>query len=222
MGRALPSICRSFSRLSRLKNNQTEIVNARQGVYNAPMPEFNLSHHFLIAMPSMEDSYFAKSLTYICEHNDQGALGIIVNRPIQLTLGELFAQIQVPLNEHELEGWPVHFGGPVQTDRGFVLHDPVGQWQSTLPVSDKVGLTTSRDILQAVGEGHGPQHLLITLGYAGWGQGQLEHELSQNAWLTVAASERILFELSAEERLPAAMALLGVDYATLSEEAGHA
>jgi putative transcriptional regulator len=186
------------------------------------MSGLNLCHHFLIAMPAMEDSFFAKSLTYICEHNEQGALGIIVNRPIQLTLGELFTQIKVPLNESELEDRPVHFGGPVQTDRGFVLHDPVGQWQSTLPVSDKIGLTTSRDILQAVGEGHGPQRLLITLGYAGWGQGQLEHELTQNAWLTVPATEHVLFELSAEERLPAAMALLGIDYATLSEEAGHA
>lgn len=149
-------------------------------------------------------------------------MGIVVNRPISLTLSELFAQIKMPLNQPELEDLPVHFGGPVQTDRGFVLHEPGGQWQSTLRISDKVELTTSRDILQAVSEGKGPQHLLVTLGYAGWSQGQLERELADNAWLSVPADEHILFNLSAEERLPAAMRLLGIDFASLSEEAGHA
>lgn len=170
----------------------------------------------------MADSVFSRALVYICEHNDQGALGIIVNRPTNLTLGELFNQIQVPLTRSDLKKLPVHYGGPVQTDRGFVLHDPIGEWQSTLQVNDKVGLTTSKDILQAVGEDKGPHNLLVTLGYAGWTQGQLEHELAQNAWLSVPASEHILFDLSPEERLPAAMALLGVDYASLSEDAGHA
>lgn len=190
------------------------------------MSQLDLSNHFLIAMPAMADPFFAKSLTYVCEHNDQGALGIVVNRPINLTLGELFEQIQLPLNPEQLRAVPVHFGGPVQTDRGFVLHEPAGQWQSTLAIGGKIGLTTSKDILQAVGEGHGPQHLLVTLGYAGWSQGQLEEELSQNAWLTVRASdeasEKILFGTPAESRLQAAMDLLGVDYATLSEDAGHA
>jgi putative transcriptional regulator len=186
------------------------------------MSQLDLSNHFLIAMPAMTDPYFAKSLTYVCEHNDQGAMGIVVNRPISLTLSELFAQINMPLKPAELEDVLVHFGGPVQTDRGFVLHEPNGEWQSTLHISDKVGLTTSKDILQALGEGKGPRHLLITLGYAGWSQGQLEQELSQNAWLSVPADERIMFDLPAEERLPAAMALLGIDFATLSEEAGHA
>ena len=190
------------------------------------MQQLNLSNHFLIAMPAMADPFFAKSLTYICEHNEDGALGIVVNRPISLTLSELFAQIQLPLESVELRDMPVHFGGPVQTDRGFVLHEPTGQWQSTLAVSGNIALTTSKDILQAVAEGHGPEHLLVTLGYAGWSQGQLEEELSQNAWLSVQApgamSEKILFGMSPDERLPAAMALLGVDYATLSEDAGHA
>ena len=186
------------------------------------MSQLDFKHHFLIAMPAMVDSVFAKSLIYICEHNEQGALGIVVNRPTNLTLGELFAQIQAPLNNEELKKLPEHYGGPVQVDRGFVLHEPVGQWQSTLAINDKVGLTTSRDILQAVGLGKEPRNLLVTLGYAGWTQGQLEHELSQNAWLSVPASEHILFDLPAEERLPAAMALLGVDYASLSEDAGHA
>ena len=186
------------------------------------MSELNLSHHFLIAMPAMADPFFAKSLTYVCEHNDQGALGIVINRPISLTLQELFDQIELPLHAADLQNVPVHFGGPVQTDRGFVLHEPLGEWQSTLDVNGKVGLTTSKDILEAVGEGKGPENLLVTLGYAGWSQGQLEDELAQNAWLTVAASEHVLFELPAEERLPAALAMLGVDYATLSESAGHA
>jgi putative transcriptional regulator len=186
------------------------------------MSQIDLSHHFLIAMPAMTDPIFAKSLTYVCEHNEQGALGIVVNRPISLTLGELFAQIKLPLNPAELENLPVHFGGPVQTDRGFVLHEPAGEWQSTLRVSDKVAMTTSKDILEAVGLGNGPQNILVTLGYAGWSQGQLEYELSQNAWLSVPATEHILFDLPAEERLAAAMALLGVDYASLSADSGHA
>lgn len=186
------------------------------------MSQLDLSHHFLIAMPAMADSFFAKSLTYICEHNEQGALGVIVNRPISLTMGELFAQIKITLSPAELHNLPVHFGGPVQTDRGFVLHEPIGQWQSTLPINNKIGLTTSKDILQAVGDGRGPHNMLVTLGYAGWAQGQLEHELAQNSWLSVPASEHIMFELPAEERLAAAMALLGVDYASLSEDAGHA
>ena len=186
------------------------------------MSELDLSHHFLIAMPAMTDPFFAKSLAYICEHNEQGAMGIVVNRPISLTLSELFAQINMPLNQNELEDMLVHFGGPVQTDRGFVLHEPNGEWQSTLRINDKVGLTTSKDILQAVGEGQGPRNLLVTLGYAGWSEGQLEQEMSQNAWLSVPADERIMFDLPAEERLAAAMALLGIDYATLSDETGHA
>lgn len=186
------------------------------------MAQFDLSHHFLIAMPAMTDPIFAKSLTYVCEHTEQGALGIVVNRPISLTLGELFAQIKLPLEAGELEKLPVHFGGPVQTDRGFVLHQPEGEWQSTMMIRDRIAMTTSKDILEAVGLGKGPRNILVTLGYAGWAQGQLEHELSQNAWLSVPASEHILFDLAAEERLPAAMALLGVDYATLSSDSGHA
>jgi putative transcriptional regulator len=186
------------------------------------MSQFDLSHHFLIAMPAMTDPVFAKSLTYVCEHNEQGALGIVVNRPISLTLGELFAQVKLQLKPTELENLPVHFGGPVQTDRGFVLHQPIGEWQSTLAIKGQVGMTTSKDILEAVGLGNGPRNILVTLGYAGWAQGQLEYELSQNAWLSVPAAEHILFDLPAEERLPAAMALLGVDYATLSADSGHA
>ncbi len=202
--------------------DKAKFCSGCSSVYNGDMSQLDLSHHFLIAMPAMTDPFFAKSLTYVCEHNEQGAMGIVVNRPISLTLSELFAQINMPLNQNELEDMLVHFGGPVQTDRGFVLHEPSGEWQSTLRINDKVGLTTSKDILQAVGEGQGPRHLLVSLGYAGWTEGQLEQELSQNAWLSVPADERIMFDLPAEERLAAAMALLGINYATLSEEAGHA
>jgi len=186
------------------------------------MSSINLTQHFLIAMPNMADPYFSRSLTYICEHNDQGALGLVVNRPIDMTLQALFERLSLRMRDSELAGAPVYFGGPVQTDRGFVLHAPAGSWQATLRVGEAIGLTTSKDILEAVGRGEGPQRMLVTLGYAGWSPGQLEHEISQNAWLTVEASDAIIFETPAEERLPAAMELLGLDFATLQDEAGHA
>ena len=182
----------------------------------------DLTDHFLIAMPNMVDPYFSRTLTFICEHNDQGALGVVVNRPIDMTLAALFERLNLEAGARGLAETPVYFGGPVQTDRGFVLHMPLGSWSSTLAVHDRLGLTTSRDILEAVSHGAGPARMLLTLGYSGWAAGQLEHELKQNAWLTVAAQDRIIFDLAAEERLPAAMGLLGVSYATLSDEAGHA
>jgi putative transcriptional regulator len=188
------------------------------------MQSVNLTNHFLIAMPAMADPYFSKSLTFICEHNEQGALGVVVNRPTDMTLGSLFEQIEIPLSNDELARLPVYFGGPVQVDRGFVLHRPIGGWQSTLPVNGQVGLTTSKDILQALSHGEGPKlgNILVSLGYAGWAPGQLEEELKQNAWLTVEAAPSVIFEVDAEERLGAAMQLLGVDPASLSEDAGHA
>jgi putative transcriptional regulator len=182
----------------------------------------NLTDHFLIAMPNMADPHFAGTLTFICEHNEKGALGLVVNRPIEMTLQGLLEQISIPFGAEEFKSIPIHFGGPVQVDRGFVLHSPRGQWQSTLAVGQDVGLTTSKDILQAVARGEGPRQLLITLGYAGWAAGQLEQELGQNAWLTVQARPEVIFDLRAEERLPAAMSLLGIDFASLSEQAGHA
>jgi len=200
----------------------------RQARYNPnheshrAMQSINLTHHFLIAMPAMADSLFSKTLTYICEHNEQGALGVVVNRPIDLTVEGLFQQVGIPLDDADLGSLPVLFGGPVQLDRGFVLHQPLGQWQSTLPVQGGLGLTTSRDILEAVAAGSGPRQILITLGYAGWAPGQLEQEMADNAWLTVAAAPAILFDLPVEARLPAAMQLLGVDFVNLSDEAGHA
>jgi putative transcriptional regulator len=186
------------------------------------MSSIDLTHHFLIAMPNMADPYFSKTLTYICEHNDQGALGLVVNRPIDMTLHALFERLSLAMADGAHSEAPIYFGGPVQTDRGFVLHEPAGNWQSTLRVGEAIGLTTSKDILEAVGRGEGPKRMLVTLGYAGWSPGQIEQELSQNAWLTVAAKDAILFDIPAEERLPQAMQLLGVDYARLQDEAGHA
>lgn len=187
------------------------------------MSDFDLTHHFLIAMPTMQEGVFAGTLTYICEHNDNGALGIVVNRPTTLTMGEMFDQVKISLHEQpKLGASPVYFGGPVQTERGFVLHNTQKNWESTLRINDKLSLTTSKDILEAMALGQGPRNIIVTLGYAGWDQGQLEHEVTENIWLTVPASEHILFDLPPEERLAAAMALLGVDYATLSEDVGHA
>src|SRR5688572_9765005 len=186
------------------------------------MQQVNLTHHFLIAMPAMADPHFAKSLTLVCEHNDQGALGLVVNRPTEMNLQALLEQVSIDTPTETFKSVPVHFGGPVQIDRGFVLHTPVGDWQSTLAVGSEIGLTTSRDILEAAARGEGPSQMLVTLGYAGWGPGQLEHELAQNAWLTVEARDAIIFDVPSEERLPAAMELLGLDYARLQDAAGHA
>jgi putative transcriptional regulator len=186
----------------------------------------SLTNNFLIAMPAMADPNFARTLTYICEHNAGGALGIIINRPIDMNLAGLFERVNIPFAAEdaraELAALPVHFGGPVQTDRGFVLHRPRGQWHSTLTVTEDIGLTSSRDILQAMSESGAPHDVVISLGYAGWSPGQLEWEISQNAWLTVVADPHIIFELPPEERLPAAMQSLGIDFANLSDVAGHA
>jgi putative transcriptional regulator len=186
------------------------------------MQSVNLTSHFLIAMPNMVDPNFAKSVTFICEHNEQGALGLVVNRPTDMNLRSLFEQVKIPLPDSVFGDLPVYQGGPVQVDRGFVLHRPIGGWQSTLTVSENLGLTTSRDILQAIGEGHGPSQVLVSLGYAGWAAGQIEHELSQNAWLTVAANPDVIFDLPPEKRFNAAIGLLGIDLVSLSDDAGHA
>lgn len=185
-----------------------------------------LVNHFLIAMPAMDDPNFSRTLTYICEHNAEGAMGIVVNRPLEMNVGELFERVGIPLATGEAE-WPfanqpVHAGGPVHPDRGFVLHRKAQPWQSTLKITDDIALTSSRDILQSMGSNGEPHEALISLGYAGWGAGQLEWELAQNTWLTVEADEHILFDLPTEERLAAAMKRLGVDFANLSEVAGHA
>ena len=185
-----------------------------------------LAHQFLIAMPAMTDPNFARTLTYICEHGEQGALGVIVNRPLDMDLATLFERVNIPLDvsgQHAgLGEQPIYFGGPIQPERGFVLHRPMGDWQSTLKVNDEVGLTSTRDILVGIGANGEPADILVALGYAGWSAGQLEWEISQNAWLTVAADPDIIFRLPAEERLAAAMQLLGIDFTNLSDVAGHA
>lgn len=174
-------------------------------------------------MPAMEDSSFARTLTYIAEHNDQGALGLIVNRPIEMTLGSLFERIDISLDHREvIARQHVYFGGPVQTDRGFVLHRPPGNWHSTLEVNERIALTSSRDILQSISDSGRPDDIIITLGYAGWARGQLEQEISNNVWLTVPADIDILFDTPPEARLSAAMQILGIDFTSLSKFVGHA
>jgi putative transcriptional regulator len=184
------------------------------------MDSVNLTNHFLIAMPSMVDPNFSGSLTYICDHSEQGALGVVVNRPTDLHLSVLFDQIGLSLPD-SLEQI-VYFGGPVQTERGFVLHTPKGSYSSTLAVNNNVNLTTSKDVLEAVSQGAGPSKFMVSLGYAGWAAGQLENELAQNAWLSVAAQPEVIFDLAPEDRLPAAIKLLGIDLSNLSDVAGHA
>jgi putative transcriptional regulator len=185
------------------------------------MQTVNLTSHFLIAMPAMSDPNFSRTLTFVCEHNERGALGIVVNRPIDVTLETLYRQVEIPLERAQLASQPVFFGGPVQFDHGFVLHRPVGSWKSTLPVGE-IGLTTSRDILEAMANGQGPPQQLVALGYAGWAAGQLEDEILRNGWLTVKARTDLIFDLPPEARYDAAMSMLGVNAANLSEEAGHA
>ena len=185
------------------------------------MQNVDLTDHFLIAMPAMTDPFFFRTVTYICEHTDEGALGLVINRPIDLTLKDLLDQLEISQGDRPIQELPIMFGGPIQVDRGFVLHEPVGTWQSTMAVSSEIGLTTSLDILRSVANGECPKHLLVALGYSGWAPGQIERELSQNAWLTVPASSNIIFELPVEDRLVAAMRTLGVDFSSLSDEVGH-
>jgi putative transcriptional regulator len=186
------------------------------------MENVNLKGHFLIAMPAMTDPRFAKSVIYICEHNADGAMGVVINHPLDVTYKHVFSQLKIELEEVPIASRPVHFGGPVQTERGFVLHQPPGDWDSTIAITGDTALTTSRDILEAVANGTGPEKLLLTLGYAGWSAGQLEQEMGLNAWLTVKASDAVIFDTPDSNKLNAAMGLLGLNFASLSEGAGHA
>ncbi|MCP5208340.1 MAG: YqgE/AlgH family protein [Hahellaceae bacterium] len=178
-----------------------------------------LKHQLLIAMPHMADPNFAGTVTYICEHNEHGAMGIIINRPTELTLGDVFEQMNLgPSHRDEL----VYAGGPVQIERGFVIHRPKGDWQATLPIEEDICLTSSRDILTAYANNEGPVEAIIALGYAGWGAGQLEQELLGNSWLNCPADAHILFHVHYRERLAAAAAKIGVDLSLLSNQVGHA
>jgi putative transcriptional regulator len=182
----------------------------------------SLRDHFLIAMPALSDPNFDHSVTYICEHTSDGAMGILINRQLTLTMEEVLGQMQIEPSKKFNTSQKVHEGGPVQPEHGFVLHTPVGAWESSLQVGTDIALTSSRDILTAIAHGEGPQQYLIALGYAGWGAGQLEEELAANAWLSCPAAPHILFDLPIEERWSAAAALLGVDLNLLSSECGHA
>jgi len=181
-----------------------------------------LRGHFLVAMPGMSDPRFARSLIYVCEHSDQGAMGIVVNKPTDMSLASLFESVELANPDTELAGQPVLFGGPVQLDRAFVLHKPAKPWQATMKISDEIALTSSKDILESIGGETAPKSMLVALGYAGWVPGQLDSEILQNAWLSVPADDEILFELPYEERLPAALAKLGIGFDRLSDVAGHA
>jgi putative transcriptional regulator len=182
----------------------------------------DLSRQFLVAMPGKVGGSLANTVIYMCEHTDQGALGLVINRPTDLTLGNLLERIELDLSLEigPVRDDPVFFGGPVQTDRGFVLHTPKSGYSSSIELGD-VALTTSRDVLQEIAQGHGPGRVLVTLGYAGWGAGQLESEIAQNAWLNTRASMEVLFQTPPADRYDAALALLGIDTSMLTGDAGH-
>ena len=190
----------------------------------------NLTNQFLIAMPGLGDGPFAGTVIYLCEHTDKGALGLVINKPIVITLKSLFEKVELSLDRDDLAEVPVYFGGPVQTERGFVLHEPTpagsgegsGPYNSSLKIEGGLEMTTSKDVLEAISSGAGPKKVLVTLGYSGWAAGQLEEEIGRNGWLTVDASPAIIFDTPVEQRYEKALALLGVDPRMLSSDAGHA
>jgi len=181
-----------------------------------------LRDHFLLAMPSLSEGIFSHSVTYVCEHGESGAMGIVINQPLDLSVGEIFEHLQIEA-VRDFSHMPVMAGGPVQIDHGFVLHrNALPEWEASLRVTDEITLTTSRDILRAIANDTGPEEHLIALGYAGWSAGQLEQELAENSWLTLPADSEIIFSTPAERRLGAAAELLGIDMNLISGEAGHA
>ncbi len=182
----------------------------------------DLTNHFLIAMPSLADSNFSRTVTYLCEHTEEGAMGIVINRPTDVYLPELLDHLGCASHDPALAERPVYLGGPVQRERGFVLHRPEGDWDASMQIAEQVSITTSKDILEALAEGRGPSAYLVALGYAGWGPGQLEAEIAENAWLSGPADPAIMFDRPEEDRWQAAAALLGVDLTLLSSQAGHA
>ena len=211
---------------------------------SADFASTQLSHHFLIAMPGLEDPTFAKSVVYLCEHSERGAMGLIINKPGELSLKHLFEKVELPLHREDLLQSNVLHGGPVQTERGFVLHEPMLEkdsldsedaagaseatsknnsiYASTLSVPGGLAMTTSKDVLEAMANGSGPQRVVVTLGYTSWGEGQLESEIGENSWLTVEADPAIIFDTPIEQRYDKALSLLGLQAWMLSNEAGHA
>ncbi len=190
-------------------------------------PTINLTHHFLIAMPGLEDKVFAKSVIYLCEHSERGALGLVINKPSDINLKKLFDKVELPLHREDLTQSPVFQGGPVQTERGFVLHESVmpgneSIYASTMTIPGGLEMTTSKDVLEALSTGYGPRKVFVSLGYSSWGQGQLESEISDNSWLTVAADTAVIFDTPVDQRYAKALMLLGLESWMLSPEAGHA
>ncbi len=198
---------------------------------SAHPPPINLTHHFLIAMPGLEDGSFARSVVYLCEHSERGALGLIINKPTDINLKSLFDKVELALRRTDLNEMPVFLGGPVQTERGFVLHDPMrdmaapheeSAYASTMHIPGGLDMTTSKDVLEALSTGAGPRRVLVTLGYSSWGEGQLESELAENSWLTVGADLRVIFDTPVAERYDSALGLLGLQAWQISPDAGHA
>jgi putative transcriptional regulator len=199
---------------------------------NAETPSINLTHHFLIAMPGLQDETFNKSVVYMCEHSERGALGLVINKPSDMTMKGLFDKVDLPLGRTDLTLTPVFQGGPVHTERGFVLHEPLSVaepvassdpiYASTLSIPGGLEMTTSRDVLEAISTGAGPKKVLISLGYAAWAQGQLESEIAENSWLTVDADPGVIFDTPVAQRYDKALALLGLESWMISPGAGHA
>jgi putative transcriptional regulator len=193
-----------------------------------PASSINLTNQFLIAMPGMGGGTFAGTVVYLCEHTEKGALGLVINKPIDITLKSLFEKVELSLDRDDLAELPVYFGGPVQTERGFVLHEPIagegeaGAYNSSLRIAGGLEMTTSKDVLEAISSGAGPKKVLVTLGYSGWGAGQLEEEMSRNGWINVQAEPEIIFDTPVDQRYDKALSLLGIDAGMLSSDAGHA
>ena len=182
----------------------------------------SLTGHFLIAMPSLNDGFFNQAVTYICEHDENGSFGIIINQQTGITLKQIAKEMAIETENNYNDKQLVFIGGPVDQGRGFILHRPVGNWQSSLKVNDSIALTTSKDILQAIINNEGPEDNIVALGYAGWAAGQLDHEMASNTWLSCPADEQIIFNTPVEERWKTAAKLIGVDLSLLSNDAGHA
>jgi putative transcriptional regulator len=181
-----------------------------------------LTNQLLIAMPSLRDPNFARGVTFLCQHGEDGAMGLMINRLSEYRLGDVLAQMNMHSEIPDVVDAPVLIGGPVQPERGFVLHTPSGDWESSFRISERVSVTTSRDILVAIAAGTGPRHAVIALGYSGWSPGQLEQELVENHWLTAPASEQVLFETPLDQRWEAAANLVGVNLFQMASYAGHA
>jgi putative transcriptional regulator len=201
------------------------------GIMPPDSAPINLTHHFLIAMPGLRDAMFAKSVVYLCEHSERGALGLIINKPSDINLKNLFEKVELSLHRDDLIELPVFHGGPVQTERGFVLHETMATgdanssetaYASTMSIPGGLEMTTSKDVLEALSTGAGPRRVLISLGYSAWGEGQLESELAENSWLTVGADATVIFDTPVDRRYDQALALLGLEAWMVSPQAGHA